>query len=86
MGRTGERGQTFVNEKMVCWFDCCSLAVVLLLFPFMSFEAKLNFDMFTFLLPVPATKSKPLWNDGDFGMLTFSLFSTFSSSDDTFIA
>lgn len=80
--------QTFVNEKMVCWFDCWSLAVVLLLFPFMSL-AKLNFDMFTYLLPCPATKSSPLWNDGDFGMLTFSLCSILSSSaavDATLIA
>lgn len=72
--------RTFVNEKIVCWFDCCSPAVVLLLFPFMSL-AKLNFDMFTYLLPVLATKSRPLWNDGDFGMFAFSLCSILSSSD-----
>lgn len=87
-GREWKPFQTFVNEKIVCWFDCWSLpAVDLLLFPFMSF-AKLNFDMFTNLLPVLATKSKPLWNDGDFGMFEFSFCSIFSSSGvvDTFIA
>lgn len=80
--------QTFVNEKMVCWFDCWSPALVLLLFPFISF-AKLNFDMFMYLCPVLATKSKPLWNDGDFGMLTLSfcsVFSSFGAVDANFIA
>lgn len=78
---------TFVNENIVCWLDCCSAAVVLLLFPFISF-VKLNFDMFTYLFP--ATKSKPLWNEGDFGIFTFNLCSIGSSSgdnwDDNFIA
>lgn len=46
----------------------------------MSF-AKLNFDMFTYLFPVAATRSKPLWKDGDFGMLTLNFCSIFSSRD-----
>lgn len=75
-----------MKEKIVCWFDCCwSPAVVtldddLLLFPFMSL-AKLNFDMFTYLLLLPATnKSRPLWNDGDLGMFTLNFCSSSDGS------